>query len=171
MAQSNHNFGGPILADTTYINNKKVQTNVKFELPSLNNVTAEIQAMGKYGVPLRGYFEDAEHKCTFDRLDEVILEAFEPKDTIIEHRWVQVEIQPDSTEKDVPYKAFVKGRPKVAYPTSALEVGNVPELECTRTLSGLTVYRDGKELLAFDRFTQTYRVNGKDYYRDLEQYL
>ena len=51
MAGSSHNFGGPILADTTYINNKKVQTNVKFELPSLENVTAEIQAMGKYGVP------------------------------------------------------------------------------------------------------------------------
>ena len=101
----------------------------------------------------------------------MILEACEPKDTTIEHRWVQVEIQPDGTEVDISYKAFVKGRPKVAYPTSSLEVGNVPELECTRTLSGLTVYRNGKELLAFDRFTQTYRVNGKDYYRDLEQYL
>lgn len=171
MATSNHNFGGPILADTTYIENTKIQTNVKFELPVLSMVTAEIQAMGKHEVPLRGYFDSAEHKCYFDRLDEKVLIAFEPKRTTIEHRWVQVEILPDGTEKDIPYKAFVKGTPKVAYPATTAEVGNVPELECTRALDGVTIYREGKELLAFDRYTQTYRVNGKDYYRDLEKYL
>lgn len=169
--ESNHNFGGPILADTTYINNIKIQTNVKFALPSFNMVTAEIQAMGKHEKPLRGYFESAEHKLYFDRLDDSVAIAFEPRRCTVEHRWVQVEIGPDGTEKDIAYKAFVTGEPKVAFPGGDQEVGNVPEFECPLSVDGLKIYREGKEFFVIGRYSQTYRVNGKDYYRDLNQYL
>ncbi|MDE5756979.1 MAG: phage major tail tube protein [Allobaculum sp.] len=169
--QSNFNFGGPILADTTYIDGIRIQRNVKFSLPTFTMVTAEIQAMGKHEKPLRGYFEAAEHKLYFDRLDDSVAIAFEPKRSTVEHRWVQVEISPDGTEKDIPYKAFVTGEPKVAFPGGDQEPGNVPEFECPWSVDSLKIYREGKEFFVIERYNDAYRVNGKDYYRDIDQYL
>lgn len=172
MGGKNHSYGGPIIANSTYVNGKRVQTNSKFSLPVLQSITAEIPVMGKLSVPLLGLFEDAEHKTIFDRLDEAVMEAYAPYDTTIEHRYVQVEIDgADGKERDVPYKVFIEGKSKVALPSTENESGTVPEYECIRTVKGIFIYREGKELFAFNRFKRIYRVLGKDYYRDIEQYL
>ena len=165
------NFDGPILATSTYVNDVAVQRNAKFEIPALTNVTAEIQAMGKHDVPLRGFFESAEYKGNYGRFDPAIAAAFSPVKNTIEHRWVLTEIDPDGNEHDVGFKCFITGKPKVGFPGVSVEPGNVPEMEHTMSVQSMFMYRDGTEMLAFDRFNQTYRVNGVDYYRSIDQYL
>lgn len=167
----NVNFGGPILASSTYINGTAVQRDVKFTLPEAAVQTAEINAMGTHEVPMKGRFDAMEHTCAFDRFDSVVAQAYEPNASTIEHRWVQEEIGPDGAEHEVGYKAFIRGVSKSAYPSGDVEAGNTPGYELKRSVSSIFMYREGKEILAIDRFNQTYRINGKDCYRSIEQYL
>lgn len=165
------NFGGPILATSTYVNGVQTDRDVKFTLPELVNVTAEIIAMGKHDVPLKCYFESAEYKGYFNRFDQAAASAFSPAGTEIRHNWVQVEIDANGQEHDVGYRAVIKGKSKKGFPSADIEPSNVPEIEYTMSAHAMYIYRDGAELLAFDRFSQTYRVNGKDYMRDIESML
>ena len=165
------NFGGPILGTSTYVNGVQTDRDVKFTLPTLTNVTAEIQAMGKHEVPLRGYFEASEYKGYFNRFDRTAAQAFSPEVNTIEHRWVQDEIDANGNEHEVGYKAIIKGKSKTGFPAADIETSTVPEIEFTMSAQSMYIYRDGQELLAFDRFSQTYRVNGKDHYRSIDNML
>lgn len=165
------NFGGPILGTSNYVNGIQTDRDVKFTLPTLTNVTAEILAMGKHDVPLRGYFESAEYKGYFNRIDRAAASAFSPNINTIEHRWVQDEIDANGNEHEVGFKAIIKGKSKTGFPAADIETSTVPEIEYTMSVHSMYLYRDGEELLAFDRFTQTYRVNGADMYRSIESML
>lgn len=167
----NINIGGPILGTSTYIDGQKVQQNVKFDLPEVAYKTAEIQAMGTHEVPLKGFFEAMEHKVYFDRTDALVLSAYRPGKVEIRHHWVQDEFDPNGDEVEADYKAIIVGICKTAYPTGTIETGETPEIELARTVNSIAIYRSGVELLCIDRFSQTYRFNGKDYYRDIDQYL
>lgn len=165
------NFGGPILGTSNYVNGVQTDRDVKFTLPTLTNVTAEIQAMGKHDVPLRGYFEATEYKGYFNRFDKVAASAFSPDGTEIRHNWVQDEIDANGNEHEVGYRAIIKGKSKTGFPAADIETSTVPEIEFTMSVHSMYLYRDGVELLAFDRFSQTYRVNGVDKYRSIESML
>ena len=165
------NFDGPILGTSTYVNGVQTDRDVKFEIPGINNVTAEIQAMGKHEVPLKGYFEAIEYKGYFNRLDASAMQAFTPELNTIEHRWVQSEIDTNGNEHEIGCKAIIKGRSKSALPSVSVETSTALEIEYTMSAQSIYLYRDGVETLAIDRFSQTYRVNGKDYYRDIDAML
>ena len=139
-------------------------------LPAVNNATADIQAMGTMSVPVMGMLEDMELTITKIGVDKGIsrLSKFESHD--LEFRWVQNIVKKDGTTDTVGLKAYLRTMP-VGIPQIGVALGEAGENELTHKVTKYQLFADNKELWCIDRLNQILRIDGKDYYKNIDDLL
>jgi phage tail tube protein FII len=159
-----------IVADTVYSDGQLVAKDVSFTLPAVTMLTADVQAMGTMSMPVVGLLEDMEAAITKIGVDLGLsrLSRFEKQN--LECRWVQSVLGSDGTSKPEGCKAFIRGVPK-GIPGIAAEIGSPSENEMTFGVTRLQIFAGGKEFLLVDRLSQILRVDGKDYYGNINSLL
>lgn len=159
-----------VVADTVYADRQLVGKDVSFTLPSVTMMTADVQAMGTMSMPIVGLLEDMELTVTKIGVDLGLSRLSRLEKQSLEFRWVQSVLNSDGSSKPDGCKAFVRGVPK-ALPEIAAEIGSPSENEMTFGVTRLQIFAGGKEFLLVDRLSQILRVDGKDYYGDINSLL
>ena len=155
-------INGPVVADTTYCENKLVARDVSITLPEVAATTADVQAMGTLSLPIWQLIEHMESAVTKIGVDLGFAALIKPDMKTIEHRWVQTVTDANGNTKNVGCKAFIKGIPN-KIPGVGLEVGATIEGEITFATTRYNLFVDGKEICLIDKLAGICRINGKDY--------
>lgn len=161
---------GPVVADTVYADKVLVAKDVSFTLPGIEFITADVQAMGTMTVPLIGLMENLELTVTKIGVDNGLSRLNRLQKQNLEFRWVQSVISSDGSQSTEGCKAFVRTIPS-NIPEIGVEVGSATEVETTYNVTRLQIYAAGAELMCVDRLNQILRVNGKDYYKSIDNLL
>lgn len=159
-----------VVANTVYSDRQLVGKDVSFTLPSVTMMTADVQAMGTMTMPIVGLIEDMELTITKIGVDLGLSRLARLEKQNLEFRWVQSVLSSDGSSKPDGCKAFVRCMPK-ALPGIAAEIGSPSENELSYGVSRLQIFAGGKEFLLVDRFSQILRVDGKDYYGNINSLL
>lgn len=159
-----------IEADSVYDSNKIMANNCSMTLPEITYMTADIEAMGTASIPLRALIEDMEATITRVGVDKGLISMCSPGSHNVEVRWVQDVISPSGAVSTEGCKAFIRGMP-VKIPGIGVEIGSSPENELTFKVTRYKLVVGGKTVLLIDRFAHKLEINGKDYYKQLEEYL
>lgn len=162
---------GPIVADTVYDDGQLVGRDVSFTLPGINFLTADIPAMGNLSVPLIGLMENMEASVTSVGVDRGLGKLSRLDKHNLEFRWVQTVIKSDGSQANVGCKAFLRTLPPGSLPELGVEVGNATEAENTYNVTRQQIFADGYEVMCVDRLAHVLRIDGKDYYKDIENLL
>lgn len=158
-----------VIADKAYCDKKLVAEDVSINLPAVNFLTTEVNAMGKMDVILP-LIEAMEATITKVGLDTGLGSMLTPTTHKYEFRWVQNVLKADGTTKAEGCKAFITGVPK-GVPATGLEIGNNIETEISIGCTRYQLYVGGKEIFCIDRLSQICKINGKDYYKDIAKLL
>lgn len=161
---------GPVVADTVYADNTLVARDTSFTLPGIEFLTADVQAMGTMTVPLIGLLENMELAVTKIGVDKGLSRLNRLEKQNIEFRWVQSVISSDGSQSTEGCKAFVRTLPS-NIPEISVETGSATEVEITYNVTRLQIYANGTEVLCVDRLSHILRVNGKDYYKSIDNLL
>lgn len=161
---------GPVVADTVYSDNVLVARDTSFTLPGISFLTADVQAMGTMTVPLIGLMENMELTITKIGVDNGLSRLNRLEKQNLEFRWVQSVIGPGGSQSTEGCKAFVRTLPS-NIPEIGVEVGSATEIESTYNVTRLQIYANGIEILCVDRLNHILRVNGKDYYKSIDNLL
>lgn len=159
-----------IVADTVYCDNTLAAKNVSVTLPEITFSTAEISAMGTIELPLVGLIDAMEASITKVGTDLGLIKMLTPEKHSIEVRYVQNNISADGTSTPEGCKAFLTGVPK-SIPGISIEVGSASENEVSIAVTRYQLFANGEELLCIDKLNSICRINGKDYFADIAQYL
>lgn len=163
-------LAGGVIATTIYSDGSLVGRNLNATLPEISNVTAELKAGGTIEAPVTGQVEAMEMTVTAPAADADLGKLSSPGSHSVECRWVQDSMGNDGSMRQVGYKAFVRCYAKTI-PGVSLEVGSVPENECTLGVTRYQLFADGAEVLLIDQLNGIYRVNGTDYAGAVEALL
>lgn len=158
------------VADTVYSDNQLVAKDVSFTLPAIAMVTTDVQAMGTMSVPVVGLLEDMELAITKVGLDMGLRQMSKLEKQNVEFRWVQNVVKSDGSAMPEGCKAFVRCIPK-ALPGIGVEIGSASENELTYGVSRVQIFVGGVEYLLVDRLSQILRVNGTDYFKNINSLL
>lgn len=163
-------INGPVVADTVYCEDKLVARDVAATLPEVTAMTADVQAMGTYTLPIWQLIEHMETAITKIGIDLGFAALIKPDMKTVELRWVQTVTDANGTTKNVGCKAFIKGIPN-KIPGVGLEVGATIEGEITLATSRYNLFVDGKEICLIDKLAGICRIYGKDYAGDIGSML
>lgn len=156
------NICGPVVADTIYSDGKLVARDVSVTLPEITPMTADLQAMGTFSIPIWQLIEHMETSVTKIGIDEGFRSMIKPDMKPFECRWVQTVTDANGHTKNVGCKAFIKGVPS-KIPGIGLGVGEASESEITIATVRYSLFVDGKEMFLVDRLAGIVRIDGKDY--------
>ncbi len=156
------NICGPVVGTTVYCENKLVARDVSVTLPEITPLSADVQAMGTFTMPIWQLIENMELAITKIGVDNGLTSLIKPGMKQLEIRWVQTVTDASGSTRNVGCKAFVKGIP-TKIPSVGLEVGSASESEATINLSRYNVVVDGKEMWLIDRLAGIVKIDGKDY--------
>ena len=161
---------GPVVADTVYSDKQLVAKDTTFTLPGIEFLTADVNAMGTMTVPLVGLLENMELTIGKIGIDNGLSRMIKLEKQNLEFRWVQTVIKADGSTGVEGCKAFVRTLPG-STPEIGVETGSATETESTYNVTRMQIYANGKEILLVDRLSQKLRVNGKDYYKNIDNLL
>lgn len=156
------NISGPVVANTVYSDGKLAARDVAITLPELSPMSADLQAMGTFSLPIWQLLENMETTVTKIGTDEGFRAMIKPDMKPFECRWVQTLTDANGHTRNVGCKAFITGIPS-KIPGIDLEVGKPSENEIPIATSRYVLYVDGKEMIYVDRFAGIVRIDGKDY--------
>ena len=156
------NICGPVVADTVYSDNQLVARDVAATLPEVAPVTADLQMMGTFSMPVWQLIEHMEAAITKIGVDLGLRSLIKPNMKPLELRWVQTVTDANGSTKNVGCKAFIKGIP-MKLPEIGLEIGSASENEATIGLIRYQLYVDGSEMWLIDRTAGIVRIAGVDY--------
>ena len=156
------NICGPVIGVTAYANGKLVARDVAITLPEIVPVTADLQAMGTFSLPIWQLLEHMETAITKIGADMGLRDIIQPDMKPLEFRWAQTVTDANGTTKNVGCKAFIKGIPN-KIPGISLTVGEASENECTIATTRYNLFVDGQEMLLVDRLAGVVRIAGKNY--------
>lgn len=162
---------GPIEADTIYVENKLVASDMSVTLPEVTFMTADVQAMGEMSIPLTNAIEDMEMSITKIGVDKNMTKLTAPGKKSIEIRWVQDIIKSDGTVKPEGCKAFLTVSPVTLAPGASLEIGSASENDLTFKVFRYKLVVGGEEVLLVDRLAHKIKVNGKEYSKKYDSLL
>lgn len=164
-------YAATVNADTLYLEKKLIAQDVKISLPEIAMQTATIQAMGNMDIPIRGLLENMETTITKIGIDKGIGKLNTPASKNIELRWVQEVVQSDGTMKPEGCKVFMRIVPKTIFAGADVEVGSSIENAMPFTVTKFKLVAGGESIIEVDRFAHKLKVNGKDYYSNINKYL
>lgn len=165
------NKRGPIEANTIYVNDRLVATDLTVTLPEISFMTADIQAMGTMSIPLANAIEDMEMSITKIGVDKDMARLTAPGKKSLEVRWVQDVIKSDGTVDAEGCKAFLTVSPVTLNPGASLEIGSPSENELTYKVFRYKLVVNGEVILLIDRLAHKLEVNGKDYSKAYDRML
>lgn len=156
------NICGPVIGTTVYCSGKLVARDTAITLPEITPVTADLQAMGTFSLPIWQLIENLETAITKIGADMGLREIITPDMKPLEFRWVQTITDANGTTKNVGCKAFIKGIPN-KIPGIGVTVGEASENECTIATTRYNLFVDGQEMFLVDRLAGIVRIAGKNY--------
>lgn len=162
---------GAVVADTVYESGALVAKDTSFTLPSITQMTADLNAMGTMTVPIVGLLENLELSITKIGEDKGLGKMSKLDKRSFEFRWVQNVVKSDGTTGSEGCKAFVRTFPPTALPGIGVEIGSASENELTYSANRLQIFVGGYEYLLVDRLSQILRVDGKDYMSEINKLL
>lgn len=162
---------GAVVADTVYESGKLVAKDTSFTLPSITQMTADLNAMGTMTVPLVGLIENMELAITKIGEDKGLGRMSKLKKRNFEFRWVQNVVKSDGTTATEGCKAFVRTFPATTIPGAGVEIGSSSENELTYSANRLQIFIGGYEYLLVDRLNQILKIDGEDYMKSINKLL
>ena len=156
------NICGPVIGTTVYSNNKLVARDTAITLPEVTPLTADLQAMGTFSLPIWQLLEHMEATITKIGVDMGLRDLIKPDMNPLEFRWVQTVTDANGVTKNVGCKAFIKGIPN-KIPGIGLTVGEASENECTIATTRYNLFVDGQEVFLIDRLSGIVRVSGRNF--------
>lgn len=170
MAGAFVNICGPVVADTAYSNGTLVARDVAITLPEVSPLTADLQAMGTFTMPIWQLLDNMEASLTKIGVDMGLRSLIKPDMKPLEFRWVQTITDANGNTRNVGCKAFIRGIPN-KIPGISLEVGSASESEVTVSVTRYNLFVDGQEMFLIDRLAGRVRIAGKDYAEDMSSML
>lgn len=161
---------GAVAESTVYDSKKLVGRSVSFTLPGMEFQTQEIKAMGTMEIPLIGMLNDMELTITKIGVDKGLAKLSRLETHDLEFRWVQNSVDSKGRVTPKGCKAYARTIPSTV-PGIGVTPGEAGENEITYKCSMVKVFFDNYEVLAVDRLNQVLRVDGVDYYKDVENLL
>ena len=162
MAGAFVNICGPVVADTAYSNGSLVARDVAITLPEVTPLTADLQAMGTFTLPIWQLLDNMEASLTKIGVDMGLRALIKPDMEPLEFRWVQTITDANGNTRNVGCKAFLRGIPN-KIPGIGLEVGSASENEVTITVTRYNLFVDGQEMFLIDRLAGKCRIAGTEY--------
>lgn len=156
------NICGPVIGVTVYSENKLVARDTAITLPEVTPVTADLQAMGTFSLPIWQLLENMETAITKIGVDLGLRELITPAMKPLEFRWVQTVTDASGTTRNVGCKAFIKGIPN-KIPGIGITMGEASENECTIATTRYNLFVDGQEMFLIDRLAGIVRIANKNY--------
>lgn len=156
------NICGPVVGTTAYCEGALVARDTAITLPEVTPVTADLQAMGTYSLPIWQLIENMETAITKIGADMGLRALIKPDMKPLEFRWVQTVTDANGTTKNVGCKAFIKGIPN-KIPGIGVTVGEASENECTIATTRYNLFVDGQEMFLIDRLAGIVRIAGTNY--------
>lgn len=156
------NICGPVIGTTAYSEGKLVARDTAITLPEITPITADLQAMGTFSIPIWQLIENMETAINKIGADMGLRELIKPDMKPLEFRWVQTVTDANGVTKNVGCKAFIKGIPN-KIPGIGVTVGEASENECTIATTRYNLFVDGIEMFLIDRLAGVVRIAGKNY--------
>ena len=156
------NICGPVIGTTAYSEGKLVARDTAITLPEVTPLTADLQAMGTFSLPIWQLIENMETAITKIGVDLGLRALIKPDMKPLEFRWVQTVTDANGVTKNVGCKAFIKGIPN-KIPGIGVTVGEASENECTIATTRYNLFVDGQEMFLVDRLAGVVRISGKNY--------
>ena len=156
------NICGPVIGTTVYSENKLVARDTAITLPEVTPLTADLQAMGTFSLPIWQLLEHMETSITKIGVDMGLRDIIKPDMKPLEFRWVQTVTDANGVTKNVGCKAFIKGIPN-KIPGIGLTVGEASENECTIATTRYNLFVDGQEVFLIDRLAGVVRISGRNF--------
>ena len=156
------NICGPVVGTTAYSEGKLVARDTAITLPEVTPLTADLQAMGTFSLPIWQLIENMETAITKIGVDMGLRALIKPDMKPLEFRWVQTVTDASGVTTNVGCKAFIKGIPN-KIPGIGVTVGEASENECTIATTRYNLFVDGQEMFLIDRMAGIVRIAGKDY--------
>ena len=156
------NICGPVIGTTVYSENKLVARDTAITLPEVTPLTADLQAMGTFSLPIWQLLEHMEATITKIGVDMGLRDIIKPDMKPLEFRWVQTVTDANGVTKNVGCKAFIKGIPN-KIPGIGLTVGEASENECTIATTRYNLFVDGQEVFLIDRLAGVVRISGRNF--------
>ena len=163
------NICGPVIGTTAYCEGKLVARDTAITLPEVTPLTADLQAMGTFSLPIWQLIENMETAITKIGTDMGLRSIIKPDMKPLEFRWAQTITDANGVTKNVGCKAFIKGIPN-KIPGIGVTVGEASENECTIATTRYNLFVDGQEMWLIDRMAGIVRIAGKNY-SDLDSLL
>lgn len=162
---------GAVNGTTGYVEGTLVGKDVTISLPEVAAALGEVQAMGTMEIPIIGILDAMEASIKRIGVDMGLAKCCAPESKTYEFRWVQQVTKSDGTTSVEGCKAFIRGVPKIIIPGMDIEPGATVETEIPLAVSRYQLFVGGKEVLCVDRLSQILRVDGKDYYSNVNSLL
>lgn len=156
------NICGPVVGTTAYCEGVLVARDTAITLPEVTPITADLQAMGTFSLPIWQLIENMETAITKIGADLGLRALIKPDMKPLEFRWVQTVTDANGTTKNVGCKAFIKGIPN-KIPGIGVTVGEASENECTIATTRYNLFVDGQEMFLIDRLAGIVRIAGTNY--------
>lgn len=156
------NICGPVIGTTVYSEGKLVARDTAITLPEVTPMTADLQAMGTFSLPIWQLIENMETAITKIGADLGLRAIIKPDMKQLEFRWAQTITDANGVTKNVGCKAFIKGIPN-KIPGIGVTVGEASENECTIATTRYNLFVDGQEMFLVDRLAGVVRIAGKNY--------
>lgn len=156
------NICGPVIGTTAYCDGKLVARDTTITLPEVTPLTADLQVMGTFSLPIWQMIENMETTINKIGVDTGLRSLIKPDLKPLEFRWVQTVTNSNGVTKNVGCKAFITGIPN-KIPGIGVTVGEASENECTIATTRYRLYVDGKEVFLIDRLAGVVRIAGKNY--------
>ena len=165
-----------VYANTVYVNpvggeQKLVGKDVEITLPNVANKTVDATAMGDFSVPVIGQFENMEATIHHIGADEGLASMLAQETLELEIRWAEQIMLESGAQTTVGCKAFLTGFPTSAVPEITVKPGEAVDVEVPYTITGYKMVKNGVTLWDINRLSQKLEINGKDYFKDMNDLL
>lgn len=162
---------GPIMSNTIYRDSELVAKDCTVTLPAVEFVTVELNSGGTVEIPVPQLIAAMDLTIGKIGADSKLARMTTANPCDIEVRWVQIVTDPTTgTTRNVGCKAFLHCLPK-GLPEIGVTPGEASETEVTYSVTGYRLIVGGQEAWAIDKFANVLRVDGVDYYEDIQWML
>lgn len=168
MALQNFEKTVALLADKLLLNNTEIGRDWPMALPGITFQTIDMVAMGTQSFPIPFLLDAMEASVTSQGINANTGLLSEGGD--FEARFAQMAVNRFGGKRLYGCKAFFHGEP-LTIPGFELNMGEATENEFTYAITKYRLLVDGKEMLNIDRVNNIIVLNGKDYSKEIEQYL
>ena len=162
---------GPILSNTVCCGNELVAKDCTVTLPAIEFTAVEINTGGTIEIPVPQLINAMDLSITKIGADSKLARMSKADPVDIEVRWVQLVTDPtNGTTRNVGCKAFLHCLPK-GIPEIGVTPGEVSENELTYSVTAYRLVVNGQEQWAIDKFANVLRIDGIDYFEDIQWML